>query len=196
MKGRSTPMPLYRVPSTDNDSSSGLHPPVPRPPPRHHRRASSAALLNEWTEDADVRDLYGAAMPADLPEEDVAALFRTENNANQHPVVSGHSRRDSFRRWWGTSSLGQVSEDESESSSALLLHPSSNTEIEHQQRRQRAGQRRQDKTQEPLLVSQASSSLMARESTLWGGQWNDATGEETSSLRGESLLDEHITDVV
>ena len=53
---------------------------------RHHRRASSAALLlHEWTEDVDVRDLYGAAMPANLLVDDETSNGNEGGGAGDGP---------------------------------------------------------------------------------------------------------------
>ena len=102
---------------------------------RHHRRASSAALLlNEWTEDVHVRDLYGADMPADLidspPLEEQQQqqtdcpiqqqhVFVAESSPSTGPTFP-HLLRESFS-WWGNSSnhasLAQLSEDE------IVAHP-------------------------------------------------------------------------
>ena len=47
---------------------------------RHHRRVSSSRfLLQEWAQENRVRDLYGAAPPADLPHEIACMLF--DNNS-------------------------------------------------------------------------------------------------------------------
>jgi hypothetical protein len=72
------------VPSSPSPTNNGIpptHPNIGRGAGRHqHRRApSSTRVLMEWTEDADVRDLYGASMPAGLPEEidfDLHASFQ------------------------------------------------------------------------------------------------------------------------
>ena len=38
--------------------------------PRHHRRASSSRFpLNEWAQESSIRDLYGVAPPAEIPQE-------------------------------------------------------------------------------------------------------------------------------
>ena len=37
--------------------------------PKHHRRASSTRVLMEWAEETDVREMYGAQPPAELPRE-------------------------------------------------------------------------------------------------------------------------------
>ena len=82
---------------------------------RHHRRASSVVLLNEWSEDVDVRDLYGAAMPANLLPEDSALL----QNSSQLQQRGTRMREQSFR-WWASTNLGQLSEDESQVNLPLM----------------------------------------------------------------------------
>lgn len=67
------------IATVDNSSNGPSLPPshasgtIARPNAitKHHRRVSSAArgLLSEWVVESDVRDLYGARPPADLPEE-------------------------------------------------------------------------------------------------------------------------------
>ena len=83
----------------------------------HHRRASSVVLLNEWTEDVNVRDMYGAAMPANLPPAAVLPSPQAVNGRNQDHDVYRHARspslllRESFRWWGNNTSRGDLLED-------------------------------------------------------------------------------------
>ena len=54
-------------------------------PSHHHRRVSSSRfLLNEWAMESDVRNLYGASPPADLPQE--ITLFAEQQTPRQGPT--------------------------------------------------------------------------------------------------------------
>jgi hypothetical protein len=63
---------LLLAPSFSSNKTKSLRPSLPKPPTIHnnHRRLSSTRLMMEWAEETDVRDLYGAAPPADLPPPD------------------------------------------------------------------------------------------------------------------------------
>ena len=62
---------------------------------RHHRRVSSSRfLLEEWAQENRVRDLYGAAPPADLPHE-IAYMFEEVNQSSgsqrkEYPLLTPH----------------------------------------------------------------------------------------------------------
>jgi len=108
-------------------SESGMPPPYPVPPSsannnnhhtnttthmgtRHHRRVSSSRfLLHEWAQESNVRDLYGAAPPADLPRE-ITLLAEEhgqqygdpmeEQAVSSSPLLLSSSSRWSPRRMW------------------------------------------------------------------------------------------------
>ena len=68
---------------------------------RHHRRLSSSRfLLNEWAMESNVRDLYGASPPADLPHE-ITLLAEQHQQQKQYrqsprhvPVAAGRLDQD------------------------------------------------------------------------------------------------------
>jgi hypothetical protein len=67
---------LRRPPAPASGTTTTTTSPAIRRPltlTRHHRRASStaSALVQEWTQDVDVRELYGATMPAELPPDEI-----------------------------------------------------------------------------------------------------------------------------
>ena len=101
--------------SNDNNNNYNNYP--ARHHHRHHRRASSVVLLNEWTEDVNVRDMYGAAMPANLPPAAVLPSPQAVNGRNQDHDVYRHARspslllRESFRWWGNNTSRGDLLED-------------------------------------------------------------------------------------
>jgi hypothetical protein len=62
---------LLLAPSFSSNKTQSPRPSLPKPPTiQNHRRVSSTRLMMEWAEETDVRDLYGAAPPADLPHPD------------------------------------------------------------------------------------------------------------------------------
>jgi hypothetical protein len=60
---------------------------------QHHRRASSSRfLLNEWAEESSIRDLYGAAPPAEIPRE-ISLPVQDEPPQQRSPSSSWSPRR-------------------------------------------------------------------------------------------------------
>lgn len=170
-----------------NNAASGDHRP-PRPPRtrQHHRRASSAVLLlNEWTEDVNVRDLYGAAMPAELPPEEIAFDTTPSSPPQQRPnllssLLPDHGSSSSFR-WWTNSSLGNLSEDDMDPEDAAPGRASvAINETDHR-----------DTLRDPLLGSFSPNS---ETDSPTEAAVNDQEGQGTevdesgSLLRGEHLL--------
>ncbi|OEU12227.1 hypothetical protein FRACYDRAFT_244486 [Fragilariopsis cylindrus CCMP1102] len=67
---------------------------------RHHRRVSSSRfLLQEWAQENSVRDLYGAAPPADLPQEIVWTDGSDDDNDIGSDDNNNHNEAYTSRFW-------------------------------------------------------------------------------------------------
>jgi hypothetical protein len=62
----------------------------------HHRRVSSTRVFMEWAEETDVRELYGAAPPADLPDEITVGEGEEEEVENRWSPWNRSRRLSSF----------------------------------------------------------------------------------------------------
>eukprot|EP00977_Amphora_coffeiformis_P022933 scaffold11900_cov176-Amphora_coffeaeformis.AAC.1 len=187
------------TPNTISVDRSGI---PPRPPAlstmrhHHHRSSSSNALLwNEWTEDADVRDLYGAAMPADLPPEEISFL---DNHNSKNNIMASFFLPENMR-WWANhsnSSLGHLSEDEVEpsedmrpsaaaSTDGALSHNAGNGLTEPLLSRTRLGA--EEKESPPTTIHNRRERFRNTSSRVEvvGG---DDDHQSLGSLRGEHLL--------
>eukprot|EP00531_Pseudo-nitzschia_arenysensis_P012426 CAMPEP_0116154946 /NCGR_PEP_ID=MMETSP0329-20121206/22048_1 /TAXON_ID=697910 /ORGANISM="Pseudo-nitzschia arenysensis, Strain B593" /LENGTH=400 /DNA_ID=CAMNT_0003651953 /DNA_START=829 /DNA_END=2032 /DNA_ORIENTATION=- len=149
---------------------------------RHHRRVSSSRfLLEEWAQENRVRDLYGAAPPAELPQEIAFSLLENQNECEakiriNEQQLSTNKNSDSIAWWSSPFASPFVAFHKNTNASQRENGAFGNRKERSNQRRNQCANERHD-LKKPLLPEL----ITFRDEEV-------GAGGETSDLLGECLL--------